>query len=134
MQALIVTEKELEELKQQLKDELRKELVLKKTSSAPVPLAEVKRRWFYSNTTDRYIEYADSVMGREFSTYDLHKIWENVRNLTRLIMDKGNYKQLECCDHEVCNKVCDELCKTVFDLRTRKDVQNEIKSGGKGNA
>ena len=125
MKAIVITEKELEELKQQLKKELQEEF---KTKICDTPLKEAKKKWFYGGRKSSMYgnKYTDSIMEKEFGSPVNHRIWENVRNLTKIIFDKSDYRHLVDIDTEIADYVCDRICATIYTLRKCELVQREL--------
>lgn len=120
---IVVSEKELEELKEQLK----KEILSENTASQEkyIPLQIAKATWFFGD--GGFNKYENSVMENEFGAYQMHRIWDEIRKLTIHIMGKQYFQQLVDCDYGICNMVCDTLCRTVIELRKSEAVQSQLK-------
>lgn len=119
---IVISEKELEELKEQIK----KEILSENTASQEkyIPLQTAKATWFFGE--GRFNKFENSVMENEFGVYRMHRIWDEIRKLTTHIMGKQYFQQLVDCDYEICNMVCDTLCRTVMELRMSEDVQSQL--------
>lgn len=119
---IILTEKELEELKRQIKEEI----LIENSGGlkSHISLEEAKATWFYGE--GGYNKYTNSVMEQVFGTYRMHRVWDEVRKLTTHIFGKQYTQQLADFDSDVCNMVCDTICKTVVELRQSEEVQRQI--------
>ena len=114
---IVISEKELEELKEQIKKEILSENTI--SQEKYVPLQTAKATWFFGD--GGFNKYENSVMGDEFGAHRMH------RKLTTHIMGKQYFQQLVDCDYEICNMVCDTLCRTVIELRKSEAVQSQLK-------
>lgn len=101
---------EKEKLKQEILEELRTE-----KSRKEVPgLVAVKKKWF--NGADRKYIWSDSSMDALFGN-DQHRVWDNVRQLTRVVFNAPHQTSLLTLNQEEVAQVADILCKIISDLR-----------------
>lgn len=124
---IILSEAELEQIKESIKKEILNELP--SVNEKAIPLEYAKKTWFYGEGGS--IKFENSVMEKEFGRYRMHKVWEAVRTLTKEIFGKQYYQQLSDCDPEVCNIVCDKICETVIELRKLDEVQKCLSKNSK---
>lgn len=109
---------EKEKLKQEILEELRAEKLKKEVPG----LAAIKKEWF--NGPDRKYRWSDSSMYDLFGN-DQHQVWDNVRQLTRVIFNVPYQTSLLALNQEEVARVADILCETIANLRI------EILVGGK---
>lgn len=109
---------EKEKLKQEILEELRAEKLKKEVPG----LAAIKKEWF--NGPDRKYRWSDSSMYDLFGN-DQHRVWDNVRQLTRVIFNVPYQTSLLALNQEEVARVADILCETIANLRI------EILVGGK---
>lgn len=101
---------EKEKLKQEILEELRTE-----KSRKEIPgLVAVKKKWF--NGADRKYRWSDSSMDVLFGN-DQHRVWDNVRQLTRVIFNAPHQTSLLTLNQEEVAQVADILCEIISDLR-----------------
>lgn len=105
---------DLEKLKQELKAELLEELKVEGARKSVPGLEAIRKKWF--NGTDIRNKYNDSEMYKRFGN-DQHKIWDHVRGITRIVFGVKNQARLSIVDQEKLEKVCDDLCQIICDLR-----------------
>jgi len=123
---LVINEKDLQDLKTELKAELIKEMRTEEIPSAQYPLIKAKAKWFYGE--GGCDKYDHSTMDQEFERHVTFKVWEHIMRLTTLILGRRYMAQLASLDPEVCNMVCDRICNTVLELRKSDAVQEQIKN------
>lgn len=119
---IVISEKELKELKEQIKKEILSENTI--SQEKYIPLQTAKATWFFGD--GGFNKYENSIMCNEFGPYQMYRIWDEIRKLTTQIMGKQYFQQLADCDYAICNMVCDKLCHTVMELRMSEDVQNQL--------
>ena len=103
-----------ETLKQEIKEEILKEL--KERSRKNVPAIEtIRKKWF--NGPDPNYRYSGSEMEKLFGSYGQHRVWDALRTLTRLIFGKDNQAQLQNVDPKELEHVMNALCEYVYNLK-----------------
>ena len=119
---IVLTEKELEDLKRQIKSELIAESGT--LTRNRIPLEGARATWFLGE--GGLNKYEGSAMYQLFGPYRMHRVWDEVRKLTTHIFRKQYTNQLVDFDLDVCEMVCDTLCRTIVDLCESEEVKSQI--------
>lgn len=107
--------------KQQLKDELMKEVLselnrLEDKDHSKQALQEVREKWFKGKKMNRLSTFTyESTMEKAFGKYIPWKVWDEVRRITCRICGAGRLTNLA--DTTFANYAADKLCQTIYDLR-----------------
>lgn len=114
----MVSTDEREKLKEELKMEILAELKTNSELSNPkkfVPgMNSVLVKWFKGD--DKKNAYSKTKMHLLFGDKQ-HRVWDNVRALTRLIFDTNSGAKLNLCNQKQVEHVADTLCETIYSLR-----------------
>lgn len=100
--------------KQELKQEILEELMVKKSNKSIPGLEAIKKKWFNGSNPEN--KYRDSVMEKRFGSYGQHKVWDAMRTLARLIFHKTYQSELQRVEQEKLEHVCNALCELVCSL------------------
>jgi hypothetical protein len=120
-----MTEKEKEELKSEILEEVEKSLKGKVIrEDVATTLKEPREYWFVKRTVDG--KRQDGLMRTVIDNVTSWSMWELIRKLTCYICGKSYVRHLAN-EGEIANEICNILCKTVYELRVK--YLNESKGG-----
>lgn len=110
-------------LKQEIKTEIMEELNAARSMKQIPGLKKVKEKWFFG--PDKNFKYSNSVMDKMFGCYNQHRVWDSVRQLTRIIFSATYLSELTRLDQDKIEYVADRLCTEICELRKEIKVKGE---------
>lgn len=120
-----MTEKEKEELKSEILEEVEESLKGKVIrEDVATTLKEPRKYWFVERTVDG--KRQDGLMRTVIDSVTSWSMWELIRKLTCYICGKSYVRHLAN-EEEIANEICNTLCQTVYELRVK--YLNESKGG-----
>ena len=105
------------EVKKSVMDEMKDKIIKEDTQKV---LKEPREKWY----GERFSTSQDSTMVQAFNTsYMAWEAWEHLRRLTCLVCGVRYVRRLD--GDPDAERICDEICQKIYDLRISVGEENE---------
>lgn len=116
-----MTEQEKQEIISEVKKSVMNEMKEKIVKEDTKKILKVPREKWYG---ERFSQVKDSTMVQAFDTpYMAWEAWDHIRRLTCLVCGVRYVQKLE--DNPDAERICDEICQKIYDLRISVGEKNE---------